>query len=624
VSVSRLLRTLQEHRLLIGLAAPIAVLGWRAGGFLPRDWGALALAGALATFAALMLRREWCSSTTGVAWVSCFLGLAGWQLVSILWSPGAHGPVTDAELTLVYGIVAAAIIAWARRRDALMLVYGVALGCLVVTLGGLGRHLLPTVFADQPTRMMDVRLTGPMGYANSAGILAGIGLILMVGIATQAPRAARTAAAVMSVPFGLVLYLSFSRGATLATIVGFLVLLAFDRHRRETVLSASFIAVPVALAILLAGRHPGVVEPSAWETVVADGRRLSVWLVPVSLLAAGAGFLRARVPRLVPMRRRLAAALTISGIAVVLIAGLGATIRAGGPVDLVQRAVDAFRSAPTDSKGDPRGRLFETSDSVRSAYWRVAGRMVAREPALGEGAGSFERWWTQERPIEYGTKNAHNLYLEMLAEVGPVGLGLVLLLIGLPLASVRRARYDPVGATAFAGFATIAAHAAVDWEWEVPLTMIAGLGLAAATIVAAAPAAERRLSGRTRVVGAGVCVAAVVAAVVMQAGNRALVDAEIGLYSSSPSSSVGRARTAQRWMPWSAVPWIVLGEAQTASGRVAAARSSLQRAVRLDPESWRAWLDLAVVSSGADLERALDRASALNPLSSEIALLREQ
>ena len=67
----------------------------------------------------------------------------------------------------------------------------------------------------------------------------------------------------------------------------------------------------------------------------------------------------------------------------------------------------------------------------------------------------------------------------------------------------------------------------------------------------------------------------------------------------------------------SAVPWQLLGEAQTALREPNAARISLRVAVRRDPSSWEAWYDLAVVSRGADRRAAANKALTLNPLGTE-------
>ena len=71
-------------------------------------------------------------------------------------------------------------------------------------------------------------------------------------------------------------------------------------------------------------------------------------------------------------------------------------------------------------------RLLSTSTSFRSDYWEVAVAMVRDAPLLGEGAGGFERAWLRERPALLYVRDAHDGYLETLAELGVVGLVLLL------------------------------------------------------------------------------------------------------------------------------------------------------------------------------------------------------
>ena len=119
----------------------------------------------------------------------------------------------------------------------------------------------------------------------------------------------------------------------------------------------------------------------------------------------------------------------------------------------------------------------------RTAYWRVAASDVTRHPVLGSGAGSFDDVWYSNRPIPANVRDAHSLYLEVLAELGPIGLILVLAVLVPPLvASVRSpgAGVAPIAAAAYAAFLV---HAGLDWDWEVPATTLAALACGAALLI---------------------------------------------------------------------------------------------------------------------------------------------
>src|ERR671931_2660258 len=120
----------------------------------------------------------------------------------------------------------------------------------------------------------------------------------------------------------------------------------------------------------------------------------------------------------------------------------------------------------------------------RPHYWHVAWREVTLNPVLGSGAGTFERYWLLYRPVDSFARDAHNLYLETLAELGPIGLALLLAALGLPLL-VLRGRRDPVLATAAAGYVAYLVHAAVDWDWELPAVTPCGVGCGCSLLVSA-------------------------------------------------------------------------------------------------------------------------------------------
>jgi O-antigen ligase len=121
----------------------------------------------------------------------------------------------------------------------------------------------------------------------------------------------------------------------------------------------------------------------------------------------------------------------------------------------------------------------------RGAYWRVAAHDVRQHPLLGSGAGSFAAVWEDSSRARTGVsvRDAHNLYLETLAETGPFGLALLLGALGLPLALTRRVWDAPLGPSLAAAYLAFLLHAAVDWDWEIPAVVLTGLACAAAVVV---------------------------------------------------------------------------------------------------------------------------------------------
>jgi hypothetical protein len=247
-------------------------------------------------------------------------------------------------------------------------------------------------------------------------------------------------------------------------------------------------------------------------------------------------------------------------------------------------------------------------------YWRVAWRDVEEHLALGSGAGSYRRYWFRNRPIAQPARDAHSLYLETLAELGPIGLVLLLAALAAPLLAAAGARADPLTSAAFAPYAAYLAHAGQDWDWELPAVTVTALVCAVSLLLAS----RRDEVGVPRVARLSTAAVAAVLAVLSIAaylGNRELALAERG--------SERAARRAADLQPWSGDPWRLLGEAQLARGDVAGARESFREGLERDPDEWELWLDLALAAEGRQRAEALERAAALNPLEPDIAELAE-
>jgi O-antigen ligase len=119
----------------------------------------------------------------------------------------------------------------------------------------------------------------------------------------------------------------------------------------------------------------------------------------------------------------------------------------------------------------------------RPAYWGVAIEDASDHVVLGSGAGTFDDYWREHRPIAAYVRDAHSLYLETAAELGIVGLALLLCALGAPLVAGAMSRGRPLVSIAAAAYVTFLVHAGLDWDWEMPVTTLAGLALAAALLV---------------------------------------------------------------------------------------------------------------------------------------------
>ncbi len=120
-------------------------------------------------------------------------------------------------------------------------------------------------------------------------------------------------------------------------------------------------------------------------------------------------------------------------------------------IPLLPPSLDAhFREALLElvSLNDVRGADFTASNYAlveRAAHWQAAWRMAHARPWLGFGLGNYESVYADYRLPNWGEAlgHAHNLYLNMLAETGIVGMVAYLLLCAILLLRAWRARSHP-------------------------------------------------------------------------------------------------------------------------------------------------------------------------------------
>jgi tetratricopeptide (TPR) repeat protein len=221
--------------------------------------------------------------------------------------------------------------------------------------------------------------------------------------------------------------------------------------------------------------------------------------------------------------------------------------------------------------------------------------------------------WLQYRQAPVNTQNAHSLYLETLAEGGPVGVGLLIAALSVPLVVAVRRRKSRLIATACSAYVAFLAHAALDWDWQIPAVTVAALICAAIVLAANRPSATRdrpHLRGALLLASGLAAVAAAAAGV----GNRALADATRAAQHGDWAAAARSARSAGSWQPWSAEPRRLLAESYLVVGDNARAREALEQALRRDPRDWRAWYELGSIGDRATRRIAYAQIVRLNPL----------
>ena len=121
-----------------------------------------------------------------------------------------------------------------------------------------------------------------------------------------------------------------------------------------------------------------------------------------------------------------------------------------------------------------------TLDSFgRTGAARAAVRMVAAHPWIGVGPGRARFFWVDPGGHGFVARYAHDEYLQLLAELGFVGLTILLALLAaliLVLARGRRAAPEvpPLWAGTVAAFAVLVVHSGFDFLWQIPAIPLAG------------------------------------------------------------------------------------------------------------------------------------------------------
>jgi cytochrome c-type biogenesis protein CcmH/NrfG len=249
----------------------------------------------------------------------------------------------------------------------------------------------------------------------------------------------------------------------------------------------------------------------------------------------------------------------------------------------------------------------------RRAYWAAALGEWADHPLAGSGAGTWGRIWLERRDELLTAVDAHSLYLEALAELGPVALVLLVLLLFSPLVAASRAGASPAVPAAAAALVALTVHLAADWDWELPAVTAAGLLCAAALLLSARSTVVR--VPRAAAVVAGI--AAFAAILPLLAGNVLHSRAVEALREGDPAAARRDARRAARLQPWAAAPWRVLAEAELQQGDRDAARQGIERAADRDPTDVEVWRTAARVLRGSARLEAEAKVRELDPLATE-------
>lgn len=552
-------------------------------------------------------------------------GLAGWTLASAGWAASAEASFAEFNRVALYlGVFTLAALA-ASAATVVRWSDGLALGISGIGAVALAARLVPQLVSQDDLEALlpttHIRLSYPVNYWNGLAILVALAFpLLLRRVVSTGPLRWRGLAAAPLPMLGAAIYLASSRGGAAAAVLGCAVFVAATSPRRRAVSALAVAALGCAAAIAALRAAGDVVDPPPGGGDDAE----TFTIVLVSLSCAATGVLAAVLQGLDPRPSRAAWRLGAGAAAAVCLLALVF----GHPV----RRFEAFKAPPVAPAKDERdyvqSHLLSANGSGRWQFWGAAVDGFRAEPLHGRGAGSYESWWLRHGSLALFVRDAHSLYLETLAELGLVGLGLLLGALGTGLlawlARLRRAgEEDRVTVAALGGvLVAYCAAAGIDWVWELPAVSVVGFaclglltGAAGRRRAVPQPRRRRRLAIAIPAILAGL--ALIASQTISLLRDTRIHDSQAHVRSGATAAALASAEAARNVEPWAASPYLQLALVREQAGGLRGAEAMILEAIARSREDWRLWLVAARIQTKRGevvaARRSLRRARELNP-----------
>jgi O-Antigen ligase len=548
-------------------------------------------------------------------------------LLSAFWSHAVSRALIEFDRAWLYLLILVLFgTVRASTEDLRWLVRGLLLGVSIVCLAGLISRVLPDVWHTAPD-VANQRLSFPVTYWNTLGLLAALGIVLAFHLTCTLGerRLVRILAAAVLPLLAGTLFFTFSRGAIAAGAIGLIVYVLVARPRG--LLSGVLASAPATVALVVVAYHANLLDTVHPTTpaAVAQGHRVALAAGVCAAVCAGlrAIFAIGLDPRLrriaggALMSRHTRLAVIAGALAAVLVTG----IALGVPHSLANDWNRFISGAATHGSHDLRQRLTDPSNDGRTDLWRVALRGFEASPLHGHGAGTYQTLWERNRPHFAFTINAHSLYLQAMAELGVLGLVLLLVLVGAVLYGLgvraRASQRSLYGALLACGVVW-ALRAGVDWDWEMPVVTLVFFAVAGVALSPRKESASGRgwVPGyRGRLILGLLCLGSVALPVLIIGSQVRLGDAEHALYASNCTKAAPAARSSIGWLGVRPEPYEIAGFCDLQRGLPRQAVSEMRQAVHHDPGSWETYYTLAIAqaASGIDPRPSATRALRMNP-----------
>lgn len=589
-------------------------------------WWVVVLA-AVAGLAPRLTRAGWAAVVVLGAW-------SAWAALGIGSSESAERTLTEVgRLSAYAGVLVLALMLQGRAGTRHVLnALASAVGCvaLLAVLSRLHPQWFPANAQSGLLSDAQRRLSYPLNYWNGLACFLAMGAVLLTAVAATARTRVGQGLAAAAVPLcALGIYFAVSRAGAGLIIIGALLLLLLGSDRLA-LLASTLVSAGASVILLVAGSDsPALRSGIDSATARADGSDL-LWLSLV--VCAGAGLTQVAiwlVARHAQRPRILQPSPRATGLAMAIAAAAAVAVFFGAGLDhRVADQFDKFKEPPAltnqPSADSVFSRLQSSAGEGRWQYWEQAIKAVRAEPLHGTGGGTFTLYWQRHATVGGAIVDAHNLYVQTLAEYGWVGGGLLAALLILSLGGGTLRTLQSAGnERMLAAGATVAAalfwlEAIVDWVWQIAVLPAALLFLLAAVIGPREPQTRSlRLPARALFVAA-----AIAAFLPMAYGLSTLVKVR----ASQQAVAAGRlddalqdARAADRVPGTSASARLQEALVLEQMNQLRPALAAAERASAAEPLSWTSWLTRARLEArlGDDdaALRHLRQARRLNPRS---------
>jgi len=489
---------------------------------------------------------------------------------------------------------------------------------LIACIDGLIGKTFPDLLTH-PDPFQSNRLNYPLTYWNTMAVFVSMGFI--IALRTISDRATSLLVRCLYTPpmlvFLVVLWFTFSRAGLLMLAAAICAYLYLASSRLRAVMQTGILAVWTGFIVLICYKFlPNMVASVPDDKLkVSEGHKLALTIVLFMGIAVASQFAirwledRVEVPK--DLGRKIGYAIAGSTALFLMVAILGFTFSGGrgGPFTYVKNQLAASETERTTLEQAPTERLF----SLQSERFQEYGVSITsmKDHPFGIGAGTWQSAWLMHRPWEIQVKNGHSWFFQSLAEEGLIGGLLVLAFIAaFFVAAIKDLRFlgkgrqrELYGAFFVAG-AMMVLHSTIDWDWEMPVIMLAFFMFAGMLLrygqlartgqdtaeesgrsvrKVVAPG-WRRFVGLNWLIGA-VCVVAMLATLPPIIAASKVQSANALAQKQDYAALEKQAQSAQTWSPWDAEPLVLQALATQGLGRIDDAERLLDEARKKEPEN---------------------------------------